>query len=437
MSNAINPEFQRIVRQEFTAGKLGVIGLLLVIIYGLAIGTGLINDPDAPNVIFVIGSLLILMVGPITSVNNLVNDINSGTWLFQRMSAYPLLSRALVKSLFSGGSFPLLGIVLCLSSMVIEPVDQLLFLHKFFNILIASFGIHALCNALVLLLAKKQKSINKSLPNTVSVFLGLAVAAPSIGNLSGGVSSELSIFWYGAEIKISYFITISLVIYAAWAFWGFLEGLKSEFLEPSFKWYWHCFVVFNSFFIIGIEPNIKQIEISGFDQTGTYLNMAYLTAITLAAAPVSFQSPEFWRKWMLKPDFHSLPYWVFPFILAIAQSFYLSYLAEPNPLLNKIGDGNLISFPFYLLTMVRDLGIFVACALVLPPGKAELRGLLFFAIFNFLAPITLGFDSVSYFNPMLSQVGKGIVIVEAIVVVVFVFYFAVDKVLKPGNIARA
>lgn len=437
MFSTINPEFQRIVRQEFTAGKLGVIGLLLVIIFGVTIGSGFMDEPETPNILFVIGSLLILVVGPITSVNNFVADINQGIWLFQRMSAYPLLSRALVKSLVSGGSFPLLGLIICISSIVIEPLRPLMLTHRLFNVLISSFGIHALSNAIVLLLARKQKTINKSLPNSISVFLGMIVAIPSIGNLSGGIENDMSLLWYGLEFKASYFVTFSLVLYAIWAFSGFLEALKSEFLEPSFKWYWPCFVVFNSLFILGIRPAGANANIAEFINPTPTINLIYLTGITLTSALVSFQSPEFWRKWLIHPNFESLPYWVFPFVLALSQSFWISYISEPSPVFVATGISKIVDFPYYTLAMVRDVGVFLVCALILPPGKAEFRGILFFLIFNFLVPILTGFENMSYSNPTLSQVGKGFLIVEAVLVVIFVVYFAIDKVLKPNDFARS
>ncbi len=413
----MNPELQRNFWLELSPTRLVMMPLVLGLIFiATWTSTDLAGDgtTQLAAIDWVARTLFFLIVvvwGTWVAARLVTGEIRGRTWDTQRMSAISPMAMVLGK-LFGGTAFVWLGGLICLTVIVFHEVSTeglgdgiqaLLFW--------IATGLFAQLTAFfVSMIAVRRGAATSRLMSIFSLILGISAGwtvlqawAATQSELFGvpleGV--DISIFWFGYEVKATTFQLINIGFSVFWTFLGCYVLMRHELQTRTGPWVWIAYIIYSMVFYAGYADAIANLgsmlpaDASGkggvppgeviaqlmTGETTLALRWAFATGAAIILTYGSLiLAPKDWvqMRWVRDRFLHAridqallnLPAWGYAFIAAIIGVAGLFYYVTPVALpaidatvqttglgtLPAAIDGRIIAITA-LFFLMRDIGI--------------------------------------------------------------------------------
>ncbi len=271
----MNPELQRNLWLETSPVRIAMMPLVLGLIF-VAIWTTTDLTQDAAKQLaaidYVARTLFFLIVvvwGTWIAARLVTGEIRGRTWDTQRMSAITPMSMLLGKS-FGGTAFVWYGGFICLSVIVYNALvtegPGAAFQSLFFWIATGLFA--HLTAFFVSMIAVRRGAATSRLMSFFALILGILAGWSVLQTWMSSQSEifgvpvegvDITIFWFGREVRATTFQLISLAFSVFWTFLGCFVLMRHELQTRTGPWVWIGYIAFTMILYAGYADVIAHL----------------------------------------------------------------------------------------------------------------------------------------------------------------------------------
>ncbi len=461
----MNPELLRSLWLQFSPQRLLAPPLILGAIFAIAFFG---SDGDWSVVSYsadVCYALIAYLLGSRRAVNALADEIASGTWDGQRMSAIAPWTMAWGK-LAGGTAHVWYSAGWCLLAFAAAALAQgeaedlpLTVLDKIVGALI----VQAVALLLALVIVAKGRRFSRrttAFAQGGALLIGLFgishALAPSL-TAEMQLGDPLVISWYGLKLTAADFMQLTRLLLLGWALLGLYRMMAAELQVRLWPWAWLAF----SLFLIGYYQGLPQGTAAG----GALARVlqALLIVLPLYYAALFAQSNDIVRyRWLLhdlrqgawRRALPSLPLWAPAFVLAAAAALIAGLLSRgqvlpaealreelPAVLVSDAWAGGMATALAIPLFMARDLGIVLLLNFADRPKAPDLTAVIYllalYGVGAGLAVATGAVELLPLFVPGASGHESFAVIAPAIELAAVLFLVRRRWIAAAGRLAAA
>jgi len=291
---SFNAELQRNVWLEISLAKMVIIPIIFIGVVFVSKSNTFLNTA---GLIGGFGVIFTLFYGNLKATNGIIDELNSGTWVLQRLT--PISPWKMVIGKIFGptiaawyASFICLFLLLALAAFTSFQNDFYNVILLYYAIfLVSTVGIYAI-NILHTLYRVNRLDLGLKVKPILYYIIGIAwslvILVPILfilqGKLyelkSGDVSMQLS--WYGIAIDVTLLFFLLVVYFVAWSVYGLRNVMGTLFMERqtvypliafllSTTFLLAGFIFFNSGNSISSETVFRYYQVSNTTWLGTLL----------------------------------------------------------------------------------------------------------------------------------------------------------------------
>lgn len=320
-------ELRRNLWLELSPQRLIAMPLIVLILFGL---TTSVAEGRAPllNLGSWIFYLVVFLWGSRRAAGSITEEVNSGTWTGQRLSA--LSPSALVfGKLFGANAFVWYGGLMGLAIYAWAlPFAGLIGAKRTAYALVLLFSagvfVHATAIAAALMLLNKRRlaeRLGTTLPQILALLALLVVFA--LARLPYALPREgwsTGITWFGIGFPTEPFMAVAAVLFAGWAVLAALRLMAAQLQRPLIPWAWPAFTLFVMAYVQGFLASDTSPQVLGpfGGALATAWLLFYLALFADRNEPLryrhcltAFGDGRWWQGCTL------LPWWVFGWIILL------------------------------------------------------------------------------------------------------------------------
>lgn len=422
-----NTEFIRNVWLEARLPRMMAISALLGALFLLIwLRTGL--SATLSNVALTAYVAIIFVWGNRLAANSVIQEVNSGTWDSQRMSAISPWAMTVGKLYGSTVFVWSIGLI-CLGvygwsesrNGVSAELIQTIIIYLCCGLLS-----HIISLIVSLVAIRKRRSYGQ-LRVWLYQFIGLAAAVPILSLATNAIEksdrfftrvSEIS--WYGMPFQQFEFVAAAIVIYVIWGNIAVYRMMRMELLSRNGPWLWLVFTIFTAAFFVGIDMPDRWAHF--FHRMSPWasplwrsLSAGLLIVLLLAYVVTLMEKKDRFVFLMLKryyserrwrDFFQLLPRQASTFVIALAIIGYMTVEALPDADTSAIANP-IMAFMSIFLFAARDVGFITLMSLWRPSPRADMTALVCLAISYSLVPALFFAAGINTLRPLFQPVFHG------------------------------
>ena len=411
-----NPEFRRHLWLDFSVHRLILTPLIVGLVVYLA--HSLFSDHWAASTAYGIAWFFIFLWGTRLASEAVIEEVNQGTWDFQRQSTISPWSMAWGK-LIGSTSFSWYGACISLFLYIVLRISGMnsafsgeIPLHTEIFILVLS-GLFtqglAIIFSLPVLPTLRQGHSNRTFHFfLVAALLGISFCSYCLS----AVQTPQLLSWYQYEIAKPPFALTSLGLFVGWMLIGLYRGFGRELQYQAIPWVWAIFTIFCMVYFSGFAPSnyeqyFSQIKVEGFPYVGGPREMAFLIGILLTYVAVFIDNINVvrYRKLLARmsenhilESIQQLPWWVISFVLTFLMGMGVVLFQDPT------SQNVVFSASFIIICkcfLIRDILLIHYFNFSANPKKAFSTSVIYLFLLYLLIPLLLKALQLSHWIPAL------------------------------------
>ncbi len=291
----MNPEFQRNLWLNLSAGRLIVMPIVLGAIFYAAYLVPFVEDQlSVPPVARTFYWLIVVLWGTWLTSRTVVGEIRDRTWDGQRMSAIAPWSMVWGK-LFGSTIYVWYGGAICLAVIVLYaaavsgPAKALGELGYYVFLGLIAHAVSMLVSLLAVRRQLGHPGFGVFLYQLLGVFAALTVASVWPGNWPDALDFDIT--WYAFDVSVRSFVLASIAIFALWAIIGNHRLMRQELQFTNSPLVWIAFLVFMMVYAAGFvdtldNPAIRDAlsEIEGVELGNLFDPLVLRILVSIAVA---------------------------------------------------------------------------------------------------------------------------------------------------------
>ncbi len=341
----LNPEIRRNLWLEFSLHRAVAMPVVLGLIFFAASNVSHTDDPLITLEIIASGIffLFVKIWGGHKAAEAVIEEVNSNTWDFQKLSALSPWTMTVGK-LFGSTSYTWYGGMMAFVTIVavvgynlpsydLSYYDLFLFASL---LLLSGLIVHAAALFTSLMAIQNRTGAHNKMRVLPYHLAGLLMGGPFVADVifnpwhPKGHSNELinlTVSWYGTSCDRSSFLTITAVITLLWFVIGVYWQIRNQMKMRASPWLWLGFVIFWIVYVSGFD--IGSVHLLGIVYNETRevavvvlsLFLLYVIAFQEGWNTVRYRRLiDAWRTKNYNDFFTICPRWIltFPIVLALA-----------------------------------------------------------------------------------------------------------------------
>jgi hypothetical protein len=422
----MSAELRRNLWLEISQTRLAAIPLLLALTFW-----GLSSMRDEVDYQLLSGAALILFTiicalwGAHLASSSITEEAQAQTWDWQRLSSQSP-AELMAGKLFGSTVLAWYGGAWCLAAYLVFTVMSGQMPSGSWLCLSVAGAVFIQAGSMLLTLSTPpdQRPVHQQKRGMGALrLLAIIIVLQSIAGLGSKLASSNSTAqWYGAEISLLHFVSVSAIFWAAWAVFGCVQRLSTLLRCPTTPTPWLIFVIWCMFYFAGFSHGLADAINTNIDipSAGYYGISAYLVALALALILVlqEDKSPVSWRMWLTALRNREYPFvwqrtprWIATLVpVFIALCFAIIEVEAVSPWL--------LSAP--LLLLLRDAAVLYSLHWTPERTRPQLAFSIYLLLVYLLLPYLLSPMKPFFYpgteNPALSLLAFGI---EAVLAALF------------------
>jgi hypothetical protein len=255
----LNSEIQKYIWKDFTKHKLIAVPTISFIIFFSLLNNWQNSQELTLGITSFISFSIIFIYASYAAMNSIFEELNDGTWDYQRLSPISPLNLTFGK-LFGSTLFAYyIGFFALLTQYYFLAITSQNQFESFIKILLTLLCA-IFCNALSLFIATlslQEKTKNKKIASSLAYFLCLLFSS----SIYLSINNNDIVTWYKLNFKSSIFLAFSVSFFLIWTLFGIYRTLKQNLMYRVTPLAWTSFVVFIIIYISGFEINFINNEI--------------------------------------------------------------------------------------------------------------------------------------------------------------------------------